>query len=133
MTREEAKQLLPVIQAYAEGEEVQYYYKNGEKWCGIEEPSFNPNTKWRIKPEPKYRPFENAKECWNEMLKHQPFGWIKVKDQEIYLQTLSVDNEGVMLCDYEENTILYDYNYAATLFTFIDDKPFSINLNTQND
>ena len=23
-----------------------------------------------------YRPFENIKECWEEMLKHQPFGWI---------------------------------------------------------
>lgn len=132
MTREEAKQMLPIIQAYAEGKEIQF--KLEDKWINTKNPDleFGVGT-YRIKPEPKYRPFENAKECWNEMLKHQPFGWIKVKDQEIYLQVLSVDNEGVMFCDYEDDTILYDYNYAVTLFTFADDKPFGINLNTQND
>lgn len=77
MTREEAKHLLPVIQAYAEGKEVQYYYENGTTWCGIEEPSFNPDTDWRIKPELTYRAFESQDECWAEMQKHQPFGWLK--------------------------------------------------------
>ena len=28
-----------------------------------------------------YRPFKDKNECWNEMLKHQPFGWIKSKDR----------------------------------------------------
>jgi hypothetical protein len=79
MTREEAKQLLPVIQAYAEGKEVQYYYKNGETWCGIEEPSFNPDCEWRVKPVQTYRAFESQEECWAEMQKHQPFGWLKHK------------------------------------------------------
>ena len=27
-----------------------------------------------------YRPFKDKNECWNEMLKHQPLGWIKSKD-----------------------------------------------------
>lgn len=27
-----------------------------------------------------YRPFKDQEECWNEMLKHQPFGWVKSKD-----------------------------------------------------
>ena len=27
-----------------------------------------------------YRPFKDKNECWNEMLKHQPFGWVKSKD-----------------------------------------------------
>ena len=35
---------------------------------------------FRIKPEPKYRPFKTKEECWNEMQKHQPFGWIRSKD-----------------------------------------------------
>ena len=30
---------------------------------------------YRIKPE--YRPFANAEECWCEMLKHKPFGWVE--------------------------------------------------------
>ena len=34
---------------------------------------------YRIKPEPKYRPFKTKEECWNEMQNHQPFGWLKSK------------------------------------------------------
>ena len=34
---------------------------------------------YRIKPEPKYRPFKDSEECWAEMQKHQPFGWLKSK------------------------------------------------------
>ena len=26
-----------------------------------------------------YRPFKTQEECWQEMLKHQPFGWLKSK------------------------------------------------------
>lgn len=26
--------------------------------------------------EPSYRPFRDNKECWDEMQKHQPFGWL---------------------------------------------------------
>ena len=40
-------------------------------------------SKYHIKPEPKCRPFKNAEECWNEMKKHQPFGWLKDKDSEL--------------------------------------------------
>ena len=28
----------------------------------------------------KYRPFINSKECWEEMQKHKPFGWISIGD-----------------------------------------------------
>ena len=36
--------------------------------------------------EPSYRPFKSQEECWNEMQKHQPFGWIKSKyDRAFYL------------------------------------------------
>ena len=78
MTREEAKELLPIIQAWAEGKNIQFL-SDGE-WHDINQADFTcyPD-KYRIKPEPKYRPFKNQEECWNEMLKHQPFGWLKSK------------------------------------------------------
>lgn len=78
MTREEAKELLPIIQAYAEGRTIQFL--DGGKWLDVHETDFHESTyKYRIKPEPKYRPFKTKEECWNEMLKHQPFGWVKSK------------------------------------------------------
>ena len=77
MKREEAKQLLPVIQAYAEGKEMQL--KNDGVWIDAKyQIPFDNITSEdiRIKPEPIYRPFKNAEECWQEMQKHQPFGWV---------------------------------------------------------
>ena len=78
MTREEAKDLLPIIQAWAEGKNIQFL-SDGE-WHDINQADFTcyPD-KYRIKPEPKYRPFKTKEECWNEMLKHYPFGWLKSK------------------------------------------------------
>ena len=78
MTREEAKELLPIIQAWAEGKNIQFL-SDGE-WHDINQADFTcyPD-KYRIKPELKYRPFKSQEDCWQEMLKHQPFGWLKSK------------------------------------------------------
>ena len=34
--------------------------------------------------EPSYRPFKSQEECWKEILKHQPFGWLKSKKNGRY-------------------------------------------------
>lgn len=82
----EIQRLLPIFQAMADGRVIQFA-ANGNDWIDIggeEEGLFldtlidNPQY-YRIKPEPKYRPFKDAEECWQEMLKHQPFGVVKDK------------------------------------------------------
>ena len=80
MTREEAKELLPIMQAFAEGKTIEYREYDGE-WKEARTPTWNSRFFYRIKPEPEYRPFKTKEECWNEMLKHQPFGWVKSKDK----------------------------------------------------
>ena len=79
MNRKESKKLLPIIQAYAEGKTIQSRCIKGDKslWYDDEDPSFDDDFEYRIKPESKYRPFRDAEECWAEMLKHEPFGWVK--------------------------------------------------------
>ena len=77
MTREQAKELLPIMQAFAEGKTIQVWAN--DTWQDEEYPSFVELSLFRIKPEPKYRPFKGMEECWNEMMKHQPFGWLKSK------------------------------------------------------
>ena len=80
MTREEAKELLPIIQAFAEGKTIEIY--NNTEWQDLIIESIKFDCKpscYRIKPEPRYRPFKTQEECWQEMLKHQPFGWLKSK------------------------------------------------------
>ena len=84
MNRQQAKDLLPIIQAFAEGKTI--LVQEDIDWCYLgNESDFNLNPqRYRIKPEPKYRPFTNADECWQEMLKHQPFGWVKDKKTNEY-------------------------------------------------
>ena len=82
MTREEAKKLLPFIQAFSEGKTIQSKCITDEMplWLDNNNPTFNVDDfDYRIKPEPKYRPFANAQEWLEEMKKHQPFGWVKDK------------------------------------------------------
>ena len=78
MTREEAKELLPIMQAFAEGKTIEYRGSGGA-WKVAQTPTWSSHLFYRIKPEPKYRPFKTKEECWNEMMKHQPFGWLKSK------------------------------------------------------
>lgn len=85
MDRNQAKKLLPIIQAYVEGKQIQHLYN---EWKDIDvldiDLAVNPEL-YRIKPEPKYRPFKDAEECWTEMLRHEPFGWVKDKETHKFL------------------------------------------------
>lgn len=110
MNREQAKKLLPIIQAFAEGKTVEY--KIEKEWVQTNVPTFNPYLwEYRIKPEPKYRPFKDVEECWQEMQKHEPFGWIKT--DEGYEQMWHVNK-----CD--------DFNAILKICTFADGAPFGI-------
>ena len=123
MTREEAKELMPVIQAFADGKDVET--KTGSGWMSIENMSFagKPDS-YRIKPEPKYRSFRNAEECLQEMLKHQPFGWIKAKEGG-YQNIVSVDN---CYADTSVRGILLASKNSYQDNTFFDGTPFGIKM-----
>lgn len=111
MNREQAKELLPIIKAFAEGKTIQV--QEGIDWCYLRNNAdFNLNPSiYRIKPSSKYRPFKDAEECWQEMQKHQPFGWVKT--DEGYEQIWHV-NKGD------------DFNATLKTCTFADGTPFGI-------
>lgn len=122
MTREQAKAILPIIQAYAEGKTIQVKIIDDE-WIDIENPLFSGSPdEYRIKPGLKYRPFKTKEECWNEMLKHQPFGWVRGKHPELLYQIISVSDFDVTLSIYEKSS------FPASLiqFEFADGTPFGI-------
>lgn len=79
MNRQQVKELLPIIQAFAEGKQIEIKTKvEGSCWdiLGEDDMQYIDFKKFdlRIKPEPKYRPFASAKECFEEMQKHHPIG-----------------------------------------------------------
>ena len=122
MTREEARKVTEVMLAYADGKEIEFFTKGGRKWSRAIEPTFDwCNTNYRIKSEPKYRPFKDAEECWQEMQKHQPFGWIKDKEDGHYTLITCVNDE---VCLNAHN----DWVMSGTMnkFTFTDGQPFGM-------
>lgn len=119
MTREEAKELLPIIQAFAEGKTIQVWAN--DIWQDEEYPPFGALCQFRIKPEPKCRPFKNQEECCNEMLKHQPFAWIKSPYGE-FLCIDRVFDEGIA---YKHSSCRFD-EYLEANYTFLDGTPFGI-------
>ena len=129
MTREEAKELLPIIQAWAEGKNIQFL-SDGE-WHDINQADFTcyPD-KYRIKPEPKYRPFKTQDECWNEMLKHQPFGWLKSKKDGrlrcIGEVSWSDEFETVHIALSTSESLSRSANSMFDEYTFADGAPFGV-------
>ena len=133
MTIEEIKEAAKVMEAYANGKKIQCndnHLGNGE-WVTTDNPSFNwDKYAYRIKPEPQYRPFKSQEECWNEMLKHQPFGWVKSKKSGTFYSI------GSVLWDKEFDDVFVTFAYDGMLcrssksvfedFTFLDGTPFGI-------
>ena len=130
MTREEAKQLLPIIQAFAEGDVIECRTKPGtisagipNKWTEIKEIGFWSGIEYRIKPEPKCRPFANTEECWQEMQKHQPFGWLKDKNDGHLTLIAVVDNDKMMALN---GRVGWDFLGMMNNYTFADGAPFGM-------
>ena len=127
MTRENVKKNMDIISAFAEGKVIQISNERGE-WIDLTEGDGlpmgtleeEPNI-FRIKLEPSYRPFKDAEECWAEMQKHQPVGFMKFKDTEsgYYMLTSIARGVGVGI-----NDSLFSYDRVFDDYTFADGTPF---------
>ena len=130
--KKDIDKVMPILQALAEGKTIQFAV-NGDSWIDIddnEEGLFLDTLiatpqRYRIKPKSKYRPFANAEECWEEMQKHEYFGWIKAKDASIpsrFMIINSIRNEEVSIT----SGIDFTYNELVEHYTFIDKTPFGV-------
>ena len=133
MTREEAKQLLPIIQAFAEGEIIECRTKPGtisagipNEWTEIKEIGFLNCVEYRIKIKPKYRSFKNAEECFAEMLNHHPFGWLK--GDKCFYNIVSVSNIDVSMANVSGDIVTLDFSDVMEDNTFSDGVPFGVKI-----
>lgn len=131
MNRKQAKEFYPIMQAYAEGKVIECRTKSSalskswqdiNEWTEIKEIEFCSNIEYRIKPEPAYRPFNDAEECWHEMLKHQPFGWVKDRNGSKFVIE-NVDSRGFVEV-YDEGTCTFNEVFENR--TFVDGLPFGV-------
>ena len=136
MTREEMKKMLPIMQAYVDGKAIQhkeYDFDGSYEWKDFSG-EWDWHSMYRIKPEPKYRPFKGTEECWNEMLKHEPFGWLKHQssewlkdeDESWYENVTTVMSTTVWFNadDIESRTL--PFKKVMKEYTFVDGTPFGI-------
>ena len=130
MNRQQAKEILPIIQALAEGKIIEVKPKLGIEWIKTDNPTFDRFHDYRIKPEPKYRPFANKEECWQEMLKHQPFGWVRTMNAENDYYII----DGVLHSENLDCSVVtmagesYDYKEMLDIYLFADGTPFGIKI-----
>lgn len=140
MDRNQAKKFYPILQAFAEGKTIETRRKpttdnNGvtkdgwyefNDWTEMKELEYWVDMEYRIKPEPKYRPFKDAEECWKEMQKHQPFGWLMSQNGKVNSLIISTDNEGLVIGD--RNNGVMSFITATDLFKikFADGTPFGV-------
>ena len=127
LTREELKDFHSIVQAWLEGETIEYKFVEGWGCVNIEN-LLGDITKYRIKPEPKYRPFKNQEECWQEMLKHQPFGWLKSirKQEKIHIGRVFEIEDDVLITLSINEGINNNSNYFFNEYTFDDGTSFGI-------
>lgn len=133
MDRNQAKEFYPVLKAFAEGKVIECRTKPSElgkglrdmnDWTEMKAIPLWSGIEYRIKPESKYRPFANTEECWNEMLKHQPFGWVIMHNENKKLIG-EVDSFGGVIL-YNQRGSKFDFDEANRILTFADGLPFGV-------
>lgn len=131
MDIENVKKALPIMQAFAEGRVIECRTRTWElnkgwqystNWEKTEELKFQDTYEYRIKQEPAYRPFKDAEECWQEMEKHQPFGWVKDRNGSKFVIE-NVDSRGFVEV-YDEGTCTFNEVFENR--TFADGTPFGV-------
>ena len=129
MTRNEVKELLPIMQAFAEGKTIEERIIGNDNWIETDEiyggrnNDYDYRVNYRVKPTPKYRPFANAQECLEEMKKHQPFGWVKDKYSFCHIEMIAANFSKECIKCYET------WFTPERMFkdsTFLDGTPFGV-------
>ena len=129
MKREELKEAMPILTAFVDGKTIQCYDHNTGTWVDEREQLHTADlylwpSDFRIKPEPKYRPFKDTDECWQAILKHKPFGWVKYQCD--FFQIIHVDYNSIgygSAC----GTILHSkFEDIFKDSTFADGTPFGV-------
>lgn len=109
MTREKARKAAEVMLAYADGKEIEFCNNHGGVWEKVVIPGFDwEMVDYRIQQEPTYRPFKDKEECWAEMQKHQPFGWLIDKNTKDYQNLLFLNGDGDTYENFFQHSVFAD-------------------------
>lgn len=120
--------MIPILQAFVDGKEIEGrpkgFSNDFEGWMIIDAISNLDSIEYRIKPELKYRSFKNTEECWAEMQKHQPFGWVINKNtgRKYCITAIHETSNEVFIAD----DTWKDFYKIKKNYTFTDGTPFGV-------
>lgn len=88
------ERMIEVMQAYADGEQIEYFDKEEAKWLGCD-PDCEPLWNWelfeyRAKPKATYRPYKNADEFLRAQLEHGMY--LREKGSSCVVMPLAVND-----------------------------------------
>ena len=131
MTREELKKAMPILTAFVDGKTIQSYDHNTGKWKDEVEQLHTADLfvwpyDFRIKPEPKHRPFKDGAECWDTVQK-EGFDWVKIKGDPMNTSAgIAEVNECNMFLSGSRSEEPLDYKQSFDVLTFLDGTPFGM-------
>lgn len=118
MKKERAKEMLPILQAFSEGKVVQFY--KFDAWCDVSTEADcyfdSPAIKWRIKPEPKLRPWKPEEVPVGAQVRYKtwPVGnrvlLTEVINNNVYMPSLSNDR-----CPFTIHSLFTDSHWEHSL------------------
>lgn len=114
--KEITKKRIEVMQAYVDGCAIEILERGGGKgWHTVYDPGWDWNKyDYRVRGnDPKGRPYQDCEECWEDMKKHEPFGWLKHRKHGGFMPVPSVYNS-------------LDFQQFHDAFTYVDGAPFGI-------
>lgn len=108
---------IAIMKAYEDGKTIEWKHYGETEWKSIdntENYQFNfAEYEYRIKPVPKYRPYNSVDEAFNEAKKHG--FWMRNVDR-MYLRFIGsfhvTKNSDIYICDYCANDILDMFVWA---------------------
>lgn len=131
--KKDIDKVMPILQALVKGKTIQI--NEGAVWkdIDIDGKGIDISTLiecpecYRVKQEPKYRSFKDAEECWNEMQKHQPFGWANYNGYRVNIA--AVMGPAITFVNNKGYTLFFQQAFEGC--TFIDKQPFGIKVEEQ--
>ena len=115
MISDRAKELMPIIQAFANGEEIQVFNSN-KIWQSVYNVAFDDYSKYRIKPKPKLVPFTFEDRQYFKNL------WVKSKEHDTLNSLVQISKDDVLMT-YGVKNIRVTYSQLLKNYEFEDNSP----------
>lgn len=128
------KEKIEVMQAYADGKKIQYrrkFCKDWLDWGGEVEPAWNwSDSQYRVKPEEKYRPYNDTEEMIEDFRKKVGMGYPKLFLPSVWVKRKDGSDFAKLITEFGYSCVWLSINLAGITmsklfqdYTYLDGSP----------